>query len=742
MIKCCKKKRGKLKQNALLPVSGGPEENQNGKIARITCNRERGWKRRKEKKRKKKRKRRKRVRRTGKGKSCEGIGKIALSAVKRATTQKCKDELTEIACKLKTNQLVPERLPNTCLRKNAVPGSSLGCFLDNSQPRLLSSYGVKLQHLTVQKCLDLCSQSSYPYAGVHNGNECYCSVEKPSLEHLLTRTYCSVPCDGQSSQTCGGIDATEVFDSAVPARFSAKLKDPIVNGTARIAFILTLNGRALRQVTRLIRMIYRPHHIYLIHVDARQDYLFRNLLQLELKYPNIRLTRKRHSSIWGGASLLDVLLEAMEQLLEMDAHWQFAFNLSESDFPLKSVEKLEALLAANADRNFLKSHGRQTRQFIHKQGLDRVFHQCESRMWRVGDRTLPAGIRIDGGSDWFGITRQLAEYATTINGDPLLKGLKDLYRQTLLPAESFFHVLVLNSKFCGSYADNNLRMTLWKRSQGCLCQHRNVVDWCGCSPMVFRTGDWSHLTSVMGKSVVFFGRKFEAAIDQSIMNRLEEHVTNVSLNFRGWDSYWESAFHEADLTPKPNSAFLAVATSLARHSLSLLTQTESNLSSPSHLILATLQSSWSLDIDETSATRFLNEVNNVTARSGNRRINNWEIFHKETLRLPVVSVPFWFSSILFQSVNSKRGINKDYRSNQLVFIHFLKSFCILSELQLIIRFTYDYLRQIRLSPPHPTRQQCLWIWPPGCIQTMKESGLEPSSAEELTRFRCLILGPE
>ncbi len=217
--------------------------------------------------------------------------------------------------------------------------------------------------------------------------------------------------------------------------------------------------------------------MYLIHVDGRQDYLFRSLLPLELKYSNIRLTRNRRASIWGGSSLLDVLLEALEQLLEMDSQWQFAFNLSESDFPLRSIEHLESLLAANPGRNFLKSHGRQTRQFIHKQGLDRVFHQCESRMWRIGDRTLPAGIRIDGGSDWIGITRELAQYATTNvrEADPLLKGLKEVYRQTLLPAESFFHVLVLNSKFCSSYADNNLRMTLWRRSQGCLCQHRNVV---------------------------------------------------------------------------------------------------------------------------------------------------------------------------------------------------------------------------------------------------------------------------
>lgn len=524
---------------------------------------------------------------------CGSVGKTALSAIKRATTQKCKEELREIACKHKNNELVPDRLPNFCQQKGSFPGSSLGCFHDYSnQSRLLSSYGVKLQGLTIQKCIDLCAQSSYNYAGTHSGKECYCGNKKPSLEHLLTRQYCSLPCDGQSSQTCGGVDATEVFDTGVPARNFAKLQDPITNGTIKIAFILTLNGRALRQVTRLLRVIYRPHHVYLIHVDARQDFLFRSLLQLELKFSNIRLIRKRHSSIWGGASLLDVLLQSMEHLLEIDSQWQFVFNLSESDFPLRSIESLEALLAANPGRNFLKSHGRQTRQFIHKQGLDRVFHECESRMWRLGDRSLPAGIRIDGGSDWVGLTRQLVEYATSSvnNSDPLLRGLKNLYRYTLLPAESFFHVLILNSKFCNSYADNNLRMTLWRRSQGCLCQHRHVVDWCGCSPMIFRTADWTHLTSVMAKSTVFFARKFEAAIDQSIMNRLEEQLTNSSLKFPGLDSYWENVYHMSDLTPKPNKALLAVMISLAKHAISLLLQNNqlecTNLQ-PSRIIAAT-----------------------------------------------------------------------------------------------------------------------------------------------------------
>lgn len=37
---------------------------------------------------------------------------------------------------------------------------------------------------------------------------------------------------------------------------------------ARIVFMLTVNGRAVRQVNRLLKVLYRPYHFYYIHVDA------------------------------------------------------------------------------------------------------------------------------------------------------------------------------------------------------------------------------------------------------------------------------------------------------------------------------------------------------------------------------------------------------------------------------------------------------------------------------------------
>jgi protein xylosyltransferase len=36
----------------------------------------------------------------------------------------------------------------------------------------------------------------------------------------------------------------------------------------RIVFFLTLNGRALRQVIRLIKLLFQQKHYFYIHVDA------------------------------------------------------------------------------------------------------------------------------------------------------------------------------------------------------------------------------------------------------------------------------------------------------------------------------------------------------------------------------------------------------------------------------------------------------------------------------------------
>ncbi|XP_008483938.1 xylosyltransferase oxt [Diaphorina citri] len=501
---------------------------------------------------------------------CDIHVKEAISSIYRAKTQQCKQMIANVTCLIINNQLYPRSLPHLC-PTDFIIGKSLGCYEDDGTTRLLNGYSVILKNSnSPQNCISICLQNGYLYAGVQFGSECFCGNDQPTSTARKPDPACNMKCSGNPREACGGYYKMNVYQTGL-SKFQPQsaLEDEVASisqsaPTVRIAFLLTVNGRALRQVHRLVRALFHRDHFFLIHVDARQDYLFRELLSLELRLPNVRLSRRRQATIWGGASLVTILLDSMQQLLESGWRWDFIVNLSESDYPVKTNRALVDFLSANRDKNFVKSHGRQVHRFISKQGLDKSFVECEARMWRVGDRTLPQGIVMDGGSDWLVLSRSFVSYVASPEKDELVRGLLTLFKYTLLPAESFFHTVLRNSVHCFSYIDNNLHITNWKRSLGCKCQYRHVVDWCGCSPNDFRSSDYSRLVATKGKQL-YFARKFEPVVNQDIVNRLDQWLYGAyPANLSGLQSYWENIYHHSDLSPPPDDALVSLGTSLAR----------------------------------------------------------------------------------------------------------------------------------------------------------------------------------
>ncbi|XP_055935993.1 xylosyltransferase oxt-like isoform X2 [Argiope bruennichi] len=339
--------------------------------------------------------------------------------------------------------------------------------------------------------------------------------------------------------------------------------------TIGVVFLLTVNGRAVRQVYRLINSLFSERHYFYIHVDSRQDYLYRELKLLEKHFPNIRLSDVRLSTIWGGASLLQMLLSCISELLLLkNWNWEYVINLSESDFPIKSLSSLERFLNANNGKNFVKSHGQDTQRFIAKQGLDKTFYECDMHMWRLGDRTLPWGIRVDGGSDWIALHRNFCMYLIQQN-NTLLQGLMTVFRYTLLPAESFFHTVLQNSEFCETVIDNNLHVTNWKRKQGCKCQYKHIVDWCGCSPNVFKPEDWPRLQATEDRPY-YFARKFEPIINQQIIEQVETWIYGPRKGITNLDSYWQNDYHFLDKSPPTEDSRISIYESFSRLGLKQL----------------------------------------------------------------------------------------------------------------------------------------------------------------------------
>lgn len=96
------------------------------------------------------------------------IGSIdAISAVRRATTQYCKEKIINITCAIESNNFYPYRLVNNCPSDGHVANKQLGCYRDDKKERLLKGYYSNLKTKnTPQKCIQLCLQSGFVYAGV------------------------------------------------------------------------------------------------------------------------------------------------------------------------------------------------------------------------------------------------------------------------------------------------------------------------------------------------------------------------------------------------------------------------------------------------------------------------------------------------------------------------------------------------------------------------------------------------
>jgi len=495
------------------------------------------------------------------------LPKDAISAAKRAKTEECRNQIIDLSCKIENGYFYPQTLPRYCTatRDAELAGRRIGCFKDEFSARILQGYLFKDKVLnSPTTCVSKCAELGFSYAGLQFGLECFCGNKSPKPDQKLTDVKCNKPCPGAEDTMCGGYLTMDVFHTGLTPLVPAKLGS--INPSAppvKVVFLLTVNGRALRQILRLIHRLDGPGSFFYIHVDARQDYLHRELSNLARGRTNVRMAKTRFSTIWGGASLLSMLLSCMQELLEIvEWDWDFVLNLSESDYIVKTRESLFTFLSSNRGSNFVKSHGREAASFIKKQGLDKTFFQCEHRMWRLGPRNLPMGIQMDGGSDWICLNREFSTYVVE-SRDGLMTGLRQFFNYTLLPAESFFHTVLQNSGFCTTYINNNLHLTNWKRKQGCKCQYKAVVDWCGCSPNDFLSDDWTKLEQTESRQL-YFARKFEPIIHADILDRLDDKLGLSHIRGLGERGhYWQNLFDHRDSYPVQATVFYDLVNTLA-----------------------------------------------------------------------------------------------------------------------------------------------------------------------------------
>jgi len=113
-----------------------------------------------------------------------------------------------------------------------------------------------------------------------------------------------------------------------------------------IAFSL-LTYENLEQTERLLRLIYRPHNIYCIHVDAKSSAEVRNGLEaIASCLDNVFIAEPPISTDWGKISIVHAELLCMRLLLVLHKRWKYFINLVGRDFPLRTNYELVKILQA------------------------------------------------------------------------------------------------------------------------------------------------------------------------------------------------------------------------------------------------------------------------------------------------------------------------------------------------------------------------------------------------------------
>merc|ERR1712050_101326 len=81
------------------------------------------------------------------------------------------------------------------------------CFVDRKR---LLPYKAARGPMSIDSCIDLCE--GFDFAGVENGDECWCGNDYPAEEFQAPMAECSTVCSGDDSQLCGGRWRINIFD--------------------------------------------------------------------------------------------------------------------------------------------------------------------------------------------------------------------------------------------------------------------------------------------------------------------------------------------------------------------------------------------------------------------------------------------------------------------------------------------------------------------------------------------------
>lgn len=279
-------------------------------------------------------------------------------------------------------------------------------------------------------------------------------------------------------------------------------------------------------LSKLIQLIDDNRNDIYLHVDSKvKNFNFDFFRKLPQK-STITFVKRRDVR-WGHYSLIKCEVELLKSAIQK--RYDYYHLISGVDLLLKSQDEIHDFFNKHQGKEFIHFCSREKIQKVnsriqyyhfvkyHRTALpkvNRISRLLDTFLLRMQQklkykRRENESLKLYYGCNWFSITDDLARYVVQSEG-----WIKKHFKYTLCGDELFLQTLVYNSKF----KDTLYCKELNDDYEACM----RYIDWNRGQPYVFRNEDFDELL----ESNQIFARKFSTVIDNKIINRLYQYLSD------------------------------------------------------------------------------------------------------------------------------------------------------------------------------------------------------------------------
>jgi hypothetical protein len=101
----------------------------------------------------------------------------------------------------------------------------IGCWADATPGTAMNAYSYSSTTMTPAVCQQACAGFKYGFAGLENGQKCFCGNTMPTSARAPS-AYCNVKCGGNSTENCGGGYNLDIYNASIASAGTAPAGTP------------------------------------------------------------------------------------------------------------------------------------------------------------------------------------------------------------------------------------------------------------------------------------------------------------------------------------------------------------------------------------------------------------------------------------------------------------------------------------------------------------------------------------